>query len=102
MSPTSYQLLHLIASDVCKALEIVNVTDALKRVDDDDLGKAEVVDFAGRRQPNTNIVNESGMYALIFQSRKEGARRFKKWVTSEVIPWSNNASKGDSLNWRCP
>lgn len=75
-----------VAGDVCKALELNNVSEALKRVDSDDISKAEVVDFAGRKQPNTNIINESGMYSLIFQSRKEGAKRFKKWVTSEVIP----------------
>lgn len=74
------------ANDVCDALELVNPHDALaKHVDEDDLAKREVTDNLGRKQL-TNHVNESGLYALIFGSRKESAKRFKRWVTSEVLP----------------
>ena len=75
-----------VANDVCEALELMNPHDALaKHVDEDDLAKREVTDNLGRKQL-TNHINESGLYALIFGSRKEAAKRFKRWVTSEVLP----------------
>jgi hypothetical protein len=75
-----------VANDVCGALELVNPHDALvKHVDADDLAKREVADNLGRKQL-TNHVNESGLYALIFGSRKQSAKLFKRWVTSEVLP----------------
>ena len=75
-----------VANDVCAALELMNPHDALaKHVDEDDLAKREVTDNLGRKQL-TNHVNESGLYALIFGSRKESAKSFKRWVTSEVLP----------------
>ena len=75
-----------VANDVCAALGLANPHDALaKHVDEDDLAKREVTDNLGRQQL-TNHVNESGLYALIFGSRKESAKRFKRWVTSEVLP----------------
>lgn len=74
------------ANEVCEALEFANPHDAVARhVDPDDLGKHEVIDAKGRKQL-TNHVNESGMYALIFGSTKSEAKRFKKWVTNEVLP----------------
>lgn len=76
-----------VANDVCAALELGNPSQALVSHidDDDDLAKREVTDNLGRKQL-TNHVNESGLYALIFGSRKESAKRFKRWVTSEVLP----------------
>lgn len=75
-----------VANDVCKALELENPRDALaKHVDSDDVAKRDTTDNLGRQQL-TNHVNESGLYALIFGSRKESAKRFKRWVTSEVLP----------------
>lgn len=74
------------ASDVCDALGYVNPWDAVaKHVDDDDLAKREVIDSVGRRQ-QANHINESGLYALILGSARPEAKRFKKWVTSEVLP----------------
>jgi prophage antirepressor-like protein len=74
------------ASDVCLALELTNPRKAVAdHVDPDDLTKSEVIDALGRTQ-QANFVNESGMYALIFGSTKEAAKRFKRWVTSEVLP----------------
>ena len=74
------------ANEVCDALEMGNPSQAIKsHVDADDLQKLEVIDNLGRTQ-QTNHVNESGLYALIFGSRKESAKRFKRWVTSEVLP----------------
>lgn len=75
-----------VANDICAALELTNPHKALAdHVDTDDLTQREVTDNLGRKQL-TNHVNESGLYALIFGSRKESAKRFKRWVTSEVLP----------------
>lgn len=73
-----------VAGDVCKALGIRNVSDALSRLDDDEKGVGNTDTLGGRQQVAT--INESGLYSLIFSSRKEGAKHFKKWVTSVVIP----------------
>lgn len=74
------------ANEVCDVLGFGNPHDAVARhVDEDDLGKHEVIDSLGRKQM-ANHVNESGMYALIFGSTKAEAKRFKKWVTGEVLP----------------
>ncbi|WP_294636630.1 BRO family protein [uncultured Aquabacterium sp.] len=74
------------AGDLCSALGYSNPHDAVARhVDSDDLVKREVADSAGRRQ-QTNHVNESGMYALIFGSALPSAKKFKQWVTREVLP----------------
>jgi hypothetical protein len=75
-----------VAKDVCDALGIINVSDSVSDLDSNDLGKTEVVDYSGRIQPNTNIVNESGLYTLIFKSKKPKAKQFKRWITNDVIP----------------
>ena len=72
-------------ADVCKALEITHVTDVKKRLKEDGVGTAEVIDSLGRKQ-NATFINESNLYKTIFQSRKESAERFTDWVTSEVLP----------------
>lgn len=75
-----------VALDICKALGFGNPYQAIKdHVDQDDLCKQEITDTMGRKQ-EVNCVNESGMYALIFGSKLPIAKRFKKWVTSEVLP----------------
>ena len=74
------------ATDVCDALDIANPSQAIKsHVDADDLQKLEVIDSLGRTQ-RANHVNESGLYALILGSTKDAAKRFKRWVTSDVLP----------------
>lgn len=74
------------ANDVCAALELVNPRKAVgDHVDPDDVTKREVIDSLGRQQ-QANFINESGLYALILGSTKEAAKRFKKWVTTEVLP----------------
>lgn len=74
-----------VLADVCRALEISNPSDAARRLDDDEKDALDTVDPIGRMQRST-IINESALYSLILTSRKEGAKRFKKWVTSEVLP----------------
>lgn len=71
-----------IASDVCKALEIVNTTSALERLDDDEKSRFNL----GLSGGESNCVNEYGLYTLILGSRKREAKEFKRWITHEVIP----------------
>ena len=77
--------LWFVVTDVCKALGLKNPTESIRNHDKDDLSSAEVIDSMGRTQL-TNIVNEAGLYQLIFKSRKKEARDFKKWITHEVLP----------------
>ena len=74
-----------IAADVCAALKHSNPRQALRdNVDPEDQIKVEIETNGGRQ--TVNAVNESGLYALIFGSKLESAKRFKRWVTSEVLP----------------
>jgi len=73
-----------VAADVCAALEIDNNRQALARLDDDEKGVISNDTPGGRQE--VGIINESGLYSLILGSRKPAAKRFKKWVTSEVLP----------------
>ena len=72
------------AKDVCELLGLDNSRQAVSRLDDDEKGVISS-DTPGGKQELT-FVSESGMYALIFQSRKPQARAFRKWVTGEVLP----------------
>lgn len=71
-----------VAADVCRALEIGNPTDAIKRLDEDEKARLNL----GLSGGDTNIVNEPGLYALVLGSRKPEAKAFKRWITHEVIP----------------
>lgn len=73
-----------VASDVCKALGIVNSRDAVARLDEDEKGVA-LTDTLGGAQ-NLTTVNEPGLYTLVLSSRKPEAKAFKRWITHEVIP----------------
>lgn len=74
------------ASDVCKALGYVNSRKAVAdHCDEGDVTKRDIIDNLGREQ-QAAFINESGLYGLIFGSKLETARQFKKWVTSEVLP----------------
>lgn len=70
-----------VLKDVCNILEITNSTVVANRLDNDERAK-----FKLGRQGVTNIINESGLYNVILRSDKPEAKRFKKWVTSEVLP----------------
>ena len=74
-----------VAKDVCEVLGISNHIDAVSRLDDDERDGVGITDPIGRQQEATGIT-ESGLYALIFTSRKPEAKRFRKWVTSDVLP----------------
>jgi prophage antirepressor-like protein len=78
-----------VAKEVCDILEIQNVPDALKNLDDDERMTIAITDsHSGHRggAQSLNIVNESGLYHLVFRSRKPEAKVFRKWVTSDVLP----------------
>lgn len=73
-----------VAADVCTILEFRMASDALRALEDDEKGYALMRTPGGEQR--MSIVNESGLYALIFRSRTAGAKKFRKWVTSEVLP----------------
>lgn len=74
------------ATVLATALGFANPRQAIAtHTDKDDVQKLDTIDSMGRTQ-KVNFVNESGMYALIFGSTKDEAKRFKRWVTSEVLP----------------
>ena len=75
---------HWVLVDVCSILEIGNSRKAASRLDDDEKG-VTISDTLGGPQEMT-IINESGLWSLVLTSRKPEAKRFKKWLTSEVIP----------------
>ena len=88
----------LVASDICNALGYARPRDAIaQHVDPEDLTKA-VIETKGGKQ-TVNCVNESGLYALIFGSKLESAKRFKRWVTSEVLP---AIRRNGQYNAACP
>lgn len=72
-------------ADVCKALEIGNASQMKTRLKEDGVITNEVIDSLGRKQ-TAIFVNESNLYKVIFQSRKDSAERFTDWVTGEVLP----------------
>ena len=75
-----------VGKDVANALGYARERDAIaNHVDKDDAVKHGVTDSIGREQ-QTTVINESGLYSLIFGSKLESAKKFKKWVTSEVLP----------------
>ncbi len=74
-----------VLKDVCDVLELSNARMIADRLDEDDVSLAYITDNIGRQQ-QTNIVNESGLYDVILRSDKPEAKKFKRWVTHEVLP----------------
>lgn len=76
----------LVGKDVAEALGYSNTRDALsKHVDDSDKNTVAIHDGI-QGNPNQTIINESGLYSLIFGSKLPEAKEFKHWVTSEILP----------------
>jgi prophage antirepressor-like protein len=74
------------AKEICSILGFANARQAIDtHVDSDDVQKLDVMDTLGRTQ-RANHINEYGLYALILGSTKPEAKRFKRWVTHEVLP----------------
>lgn len=93
-----------VMKDVCEALEISDYHHAKRRLHDDEGGGVVVHSLGGPQE--TYCVNESGLYNLIFMSRKPVAEAFRRWVTHEVLPAirrtgfyaaPGGASDGDAL-----
>lgn len=76
---------YFVGKDVATALGYSNARDTLaKHVAEEDKGVAKCDTLGGKQ--DLAVINESGLYALIFGSKLESAKRFKHWVTSEVLP----------------
>lgn len=73
-----------VVGDLCAALQHSDPSKAIERLDDDEKGTITIRTPGGPQA--VNVVNESGLYSLILSSRKALAKRFKRWVTHEVLP----------------
>jgi prophage antirepressor-like protein len=84
---------YFVGKDVAEILGYERATKAIRdHVDGDDIHEVPIQDSIGRMQ-STPIVNESGLYSLILSSKLPTAKRFKKWVTSEVLPQIRKTGK---------
>ena len=70
--------------DLCRALDLTS-KGVKQRLSDEVISTYPIEDSLGRMQ-NSLFVNEDGLYDVILESRKDSARKFRKWVTSEVLP----------------
>lgn len=76
---------YICLADVCKILELEQVSRVKSRLNQDGVTTSKVIDSLGREQQAT-FINESNLYKVIFQSRKQEAEQFTEWVTSDVLP----------------
>jgi putative antirepressor protein ant len=89
-----------VAVDVCQALGLTQTTNALRNLDDDEVALTSIKGIS-KGNDQVNLVSESGMYTLILRCRdavKKGSvpHRFRKWVTSEVLPTIRKTGKYES------
>lgn len=77
-----------VAKDVCVVLELNNPTESIRGLDDDERSSLRISEGTSLNggNPNMNIISESGLYTLIIRSNKPNAKKFRKWVTAEVLP----------------
>jgi len=73
-----------VAKDLCDILDIAEHRQSTRRLDDDEKGVYSIHTPGGMQE--TIIVNEPGMYTLVLKSRKPNAKKFKRWLTHDVIP----------------
>lgn len=73
-----------IANDVCNVLGLTNARKAVKSLDADEKGVTKSYTLGGNQ--SMTVINEPGMYKLIFKSQKSEAKEFTRWVTHEVLP----------------
>lgn len=74
-----------VLSDVCRSIGVDNPSQVKRRLNSDDVNTVTTNEGI-RGNPNRTIINESGLYNVIFMSRKPEAQDFKRWVTNEVLP----------------
>lgn len=78
---------YFVGSDVAKILGYLKPANAIaNHVDDEDKTTTLIQGIGSNYKSKATIINESGLYSLIFSSKLESAKRFKRWVTSEVLP----------------
>ena len=73
-----------VATDVAGALDYLTAKDMTRNLDEDEKGRQIVPTLGGAQE--MLVINESGLYSAILRSRKAEAKRFKKWITAEVLP----------------
>ena len=77
---------YFVGKDIAETLDYKEPHKAIvKHIDEDDRIKYPIIDELGRKQ-ETWLINESGLYSLIMSSKLSSAKKFKRWVTSEVLP----------------
>lgn len=75
---------YFVLADVCKVLDLTNSRAVSKRLDVDEKGVTQIYTPGGNQK--VQIINESGLYAVILRSDKPQAKQFRKWITAEVLP----------------
>lgn len=95
-----------IGKDVAIALGYTDTSDALKKHVDEEDKLTRQFDWSGQNR-EMYIINESGLYSLIFESRLPSAKAFKRWITSEVLPalrktgsYSAHSNEANDINYR--
>ena len=73
-----------VLKDVCRILGIQNHKDIASRLDEDEKGIGKIYSLGGLQE--MTIINESGLYRIIFRSNKPAAKKFTRWVTHEMFP----------------
>ncbi|MEA3452450.1 MAG: Bro-N domain-containing protein [Bacteroidota bacterium] len=73
-----------VAKDVCDALGYTNVDSAVRKLDDDEKLNRKI--YASGQNREMTTINESGLYTLILRSNKPDAKKFRRWVTGDVLP----------------
>lgn len=73
-----------VLSDICNALHLSSPHKVAERLDEDEKGRSQIPTLGGMQ--NMVIVNESGLYAVILRSDKGETKKFRKWITNEVLP----------------
>jgi prophage antirepressor-like protein len=100
-----------VAADVCAALTIANARDAVAKLDEDErkslknnsVGNTDgLINQQLNAEQEINLINESGLYSLILTSRKPEAKKFKKWVTAEVLPAIRKTGRYETPNVAMP
>lgn len=77
---------YFVGNDIATVLGYKNTRDALSKHIDEEDKISDVAIHDGSQNRNMTIINESGLYSLILSSKLESAKKFKRWVTSEVLP----------------
>lgn len=93
-------VLWWVLADICQVLDHTNSRMAADRLDNDEKGVSIVYTPGGPQE--MTVINESGLWSLVLTSRKPAAKRFKKWITSDVIPTIRRTGHyGDASGLNC-